>query len=108
MNATAKSLGFLLGVFALTNSYTVVSQPATQSQQELIKVDGYSSYSTVFPITQAIAKEFQQDAGQAQVTVGISGTSGGFEKFCAGQTDISNASRAILRLSYLTYQFFLK
>lgn len=105
MNATAKRLGFLLGVFALTNSYTAVSQPATQSQQALIKVDGSS---TVFPITQAIAKEFQQDTGKAQVTVGISGTSGGFEKFCAGQTDISNASRPILRLSYLTYQFFLK
>jgi len=49
--------------------------------------------------------KFQQDTGKAQVTVGISGTSGGFE-FCAGQTDISNASRPILRLSYLTYQFF--
>ena len=93
MNATTKGIAFSLSVFALTTSYTAVSQPATQSQQDLIKVDGSS---TVFPITQAIAKEFQQGTGKAQVTVDISGTSGGFEKFCAGQTDISNASRPIL------------
>ena len=93
MNTIAKGIAFSLSVFALTTSYTAVSQPATQSQQNLIKVDGSS---TVFPITQAIAKEFQQGTGKAQVTVDISGTSGGFEKFCAGQTDISNASRPIL------------
>jgi len=58
-------------------------------------------------ITQAIAKEFQQDTGKAQVTVGISGTSGGFESSVPDK-QTSNASRPILRLSYLTYQFFLK
>lgn len=56
-----------------------------------IRADGSS---TVFPITEAVAEEFQKQA-KSQVTVGISGTGGGFKKFCAGETDISNASRPI-------------
>ncbi len=60
----------------------------------LIKVDGSS---TVFPITEAVAEEFQKaKKGAIKVTVGISGTGGGFKKFCRGETDISNASRPIL------------
>jgi phosphate transport system substrate-binding protein len=59
----------------------------------LIKVDGSS---TVFPITEAVAEEFQKaEGGRVNVTVGISGTGGGFKKFCAGETDISDASRPI-------------
>jgi phosphate transport system substrate-binding protein len=59
----------------------------------LIKVDGSS---TVFPITEAVAEEFQKaERGAVNVTVGISGTGGGFKKFCAGETDISDASRPI-------------
>lgn len=59
-----------------------------------IKVDGSS---TVFPITEAVAEEFQVETGGAmRVTVGISGTGGGFKKFCRGETDISDASRPIL------------
>ncbi|MGZ8474519.1 MAG: PstS family phosphate ABC transporter substrate-binding protein [Candidatus Deferrimicrobiaceae bacterium] len=59
----------------------------------LIKVDGSS---TVFPITEAVAEEFQKaEKGAFKVTVGISGTGGGFKKFCAGETDISDASRPI-------------
>ncbi len=50
--------------------------------------------STVFPITEAVAEEFQKGR-KTQVTVGISGTGGGFKKFCAGETDISDASRPI-------------
>ncbi len=57
----------------------------------LIKVDGSS---TVFPITEAVAEEFQA-ANRIQVTVGISGTGGGFKKFCRGETDVQNASRPI-------------
>lgn len=60
---------------------------------ETVKVDGSS---TVFPITEAMAEEFQKaEKGQIQVTVGISGTGGGFKKFCRGETDISDASRPI-------------
>jgi phosphate transport system substrate-binding protein len=60
-----------------------------------VKADGSS---TVFPITEAMAEQFQKlKKGQVQVTVGISGTGGGFKKFCNGETDISNASRPILK-----------
>jgi phosphate transport system substrate-binding protein len=51
--------------------------------------------STVFPITQAVAEEFTASYPEVQVSVGISGTGGGFEKFCNGETDIQDASRAI-------------
>jgi phosphate transport system substrate-binding protein len=52
----------------------------------------------VYPITEAVAEEFQKAEKNAiKVTVGISGTGGGFKKFCRGETDISNASRPILR-----------
>jgi phosphate transport system substrate-binding protein len=61
---------------------------------QVIKIDGSS---TVFPITEAVAEEFQiQNRGKIRVTVGISGTGGGFKKFCRGETDISDASRPIL------------
>jgi ABC-type phosphate transport system substrate-binding protein len=59
---------------------------------QLIKVDGSS---TVFPITEAVAEEFQKAKPGVRVTVGISGTGGGFKKFCNGETDISDASRPI-------------
>ena len=59
-----------------------------------IKADGSS---TVFPITEAVAEEFQKaKKGAVRVTVGISGTGGGFKKFCRGETDIQDASRPIL------------
>jgi phosphate transport system substrate-binding protein len=57
-----------------------------------IEVDGSS---TVGPFVTAGAEEFQAQNSDVQVTVGISGTGGGFERFCAGETDISNASRPI-------------
>ena len=59
----------------------------------LVKVDGSS---TVFPITEAVAEEFQKETrGAVRVTVGISGTGGGFKKFCRGETDVQDASRPI-------------
>lgn len=57
-----------------------------------VAVDGSS---TVFPITEAMAEEFQIANSEVKVTVGVSGTGGGFKKFCAGETDISDASRPI-------------
>jgi len=60
---------------------------------QLVKVDGSS---TVFPVTEAVAEDFQKSKkGAIKVTVGISGTGGGFKKFCRGEIDISNASRPI-------------
>ncbi|MDP6580522.1 MAG: substrate-binding domain-containing protein, partial [Vicinamibacterales bacterium] len=58
----------------------------------VVAVDGSS---TVFPIAEAVAEEYQLVDPAARVTVGVSGTGGGFKKFCAGETDISNASRPI-------------
>src|ERR687896_301832 len=61
----------------------------------LIHIDGSS---TVYPATEAVAEEFQKaKKGAVNVTVGISGTGGGFKKFCRGETDISDASRPILK-----------
>ena len=57
-----------------------------------IVIDGSS---TVAPITEAIAEEFRREQSGVQVTVGTSGTGGGFTKFCAGETDIQDASRPI-------------
>lgn len=57
-----------------------------------IRIDGSS---TVGPLTEAIAEEFQAENPGVKVTVGTSGTGGGFEKFCVGETDISDASREI-------------
>ena len=57
-----------------------------------IKIDGSS---TVAPLSEAAAELFQAENPDVRVTVGTSGTGGGFEKFCAGETDISDASRAI-------------
>lgn len=60
----------------------------------LVKIDGSS---TVFPITEAMAEEFQKEMrGRVRVTVGISGTGGGFKKFCRGETDVQDASRPIM------------
>jgi phosphate transport system substrate-binding protein len=67
----------------------------TEPAEELsgsIEIDGSS---TVGPLTTAAAEEFRGEQPNVNVTVGISGTGGGFERFCAGETDISNASRPI-------------
>lgn len=58
----------------------------------IVAVDGSS---TVFPISEAIAEEHQRQHPDARITVGVSGTGGGFQKFCRGETAINNASRPI-------------
>ncbi|MBL8505536.1 MAG: PstS family phosphate ABC transporter substrate-binding protein [Methylobacillus glycogenes] len=65
---------------------------ADAASNDIVRIDGSS---TVYPITEAVAEEFQK-AKRVKVTVGISGTGGGFKKFCRGETDISEASRPIL------------
>lgn len=87
-------LGCLLAIMA-----AFVPSLATAQSGNLIKIDGSS---TVFPITEAVAEEFQKTPGASRVTVGISGTGGGFRKFCAGETDIQNASRPIRRAEMAT------
>ncbi|AFY01342.1 PstS family phosphate ABC transporter substrate-binding protein [Bdellovibrio bacteriovorus] len=71
----------------------VIAAALAHAQAPVIKIDGSS---TVFPITEAMAEEFQSSQrGKVRVTVGISGTGGGFKKFCRGETDVQNASRPI-------------
>jgi phosphate transport system substrate-binding protein len=65
---------------------------ASEELSGTVKVDGSS---TVAPLTTAAAEFFREEQSGVQVTVGTSGTGGGFEKFCAGETDISDASRPI-------------
>ena len=68
---------------------------SSSGESAVIKIDGSS---TVFPITEAVAEEFQREKqGKVQVTVGISGTGGGFKKFVRGEIDITDASRPILK-----------
>jgi len=70
-----------------------VAASAAFAQMKIVKIDGSS---TVFPVTEAVAEDFQKAKKNViKVTVGISGTGGGFKKFCRGETDISNASRPI-------------
>ena len=77
-----------LATVSLWSTSTVHSESTA-----LIKVDGSS---TVFPITEAVAEEFQKETrGSVRVTVGISGTGGGFKKFCRGEIDVQDASRPI-------------
>lgn len=83
----------LLGVFFIGAIGIVM--PPVHAQTKLVKIDGSS---TVYPATEAVAEEFQKaKKGAVNVTVGISGTGGGFKKFCRGETDISDASRPILK-----------
>lgn len=70
---------------------TAFTSGLVEAADKIIKIDGSS---TVYPITEAVAEEFQK-AQKVKVTVGESGTGGGFKKFCRGETDISNASRPI-------------
>ena len=84
----------VLGLITLMIMAVAFTMPA-MAADKLIKIDGSS---TVYPITEAVAEEFQKaKKGAIKVTVGISGTGGGFKKFCRGETDMSNASRPILK-----------
>ncbi len=92
----------LIGVLLLATALVGCSKPsstgqktegaAKQSLSGTILVDGSS---TVFPITEAVAEEFQKAYKGVRVTVGISGTGGGFKKFGSGETDLTGASRPI-------------
>lgn len=84
----------VLGLTVLVVMAMAFITPAIATDK-IIKIDGSS---TVYPITEAVAEEFQKlKKKEVKVTVGISGTGGGFKKFCRGETDISNASRPILK-----------
>ena len=82
-------------LLSLTLSVAMIFSPLAFGAAAVIKIDGSS---TVYPITEAVAQEFQRvKLHEVHVNIGVSGTSGGFSKFCRGETDISSASRPILK-----------
>lgn len=92
MQMIVRGVSLLAGLLAICG---LIGAPQDSSSESttLIKVDGSS---TVFPITEAVAEEFQKETrGTVRVTVGISGTGGGFKKFCRGETEVQDASRPI-------------
>ena len=85
--------GLLAIIILITAGFFLLQKKdAPVAVKTTVKIDGSS---TVFPITEAMAEEFQKEHKDTQVVVGISGTGGGFEKFCRGEIHISNASRPI-------------
>lgn len=94
--AGAAIAGALLlpGIVSAQDATPVPYTPGTDlgSLSGKITADGSS---TVFPIMEALAEEFGKQASGVSTTVDVSGTGGGFKRFCAGEIDISNASRAI-------------
>lgn len=96
--STIKRIAYLSSTFLVISALSACSKSddtntegASFDKNAIVTIDGSS---TVFPVTEAVAEEFQI-ATKTKVTVGISGTGGGFKKFCRGETDISGASRPI-------------
>ncbi len=91
MFANAMKVASAIATTAVTVGLLGISSAKAQ-RSGLINIDGSS---TVFPVTEAMAEDFMAANPNVRITVGVSGTGGGFRKFCAKETDISNASRAI-------------
>ncbi len=82
----------ILSIFLIINACGSSNDETTGALSGTVSVDGSS---TVFPVTEAVAEEFGKVHPKVRVTVGISGTGGGFKKFCSGEIDINDASRHI-------------
>ncbi|HMW54276.1 MAG: PstS family phosphate ABC transporter substrate-binding protein [Candidatus Accumulibacter phosphatis] len=92
LSASIATSLFPAGAFAAA---LAVSPLAMGAAAPVVKIDGSS---TVYPITEAVAQDFQRaKLHEVHVNIGVSGTSAGFTKFCRGETDLSNASRPILK-----------
>ena len=91
------SILLFLGIFAfgLQSCKSDGSKTETGNQKTLSGTIAIDGSSTVYPITEAVAEEFRSVAGDVRVTIGVSGTGGGFKKFGRGETVISDASRPI-------------
>lgn len=89
-----KRVMFGVRIMVVLGAAIVAGQPSPAEAQfrGSIAIDGSS---TVFPITESVAEEFGSEYQRVRVTVGISGTGGGFKRFTVGETDISDASRPI-------------
>jgi phosphate transport system substrate-binding protein len=90
------TMGYFMKIRVLAPLALIIGLSACgeRAAPTMVQIDGSS---TVYPVAEAVAEEYQAiQGGKVRVTVGISGTGGGFKKFCRGETDISNASRPIL------------
>jgi phosphate transport system substrate-binding protein len=76
----------------LATAFLLLGAGCQKKQVSEVRADGSS---TVYPITEAVAEEFQRERRDVRSQVGVSGTGGGFKKFCAGEIDVANASRPI-------------
>jgi phosphate transport system substrate-binding protein len=98
MNTTLSRWAIPLGILALMSAITaILNDPFSSAdiRKHSIEIDGSS---TVYPITKLMASEFNGSRkNKVEINLGISGTTDGFKKFCEGKTDISNASRPILK-----------
>ena len=92
--ATTGAHGLTKGLAMGLATFSLATFGSLAQAAGVIEVDGSS---TVYPITEAVAEEYQISLGGARVTVGISGTGGGFKRFCRGEIDVANASRPILK-----------
>jgi phosphate transport system substrate-binding protein len=95
MNSSVILLGGILISATILTACGSKSSPDAENKEKLtgeIKIDGSS---TVYPITEAVAEEYRTQQPEVKVTVGVSGTGGGFKKFGRGETDINDASRPI-------------
>ncbi len=92
MNSTVKLAFIILGLLLLASCGSKTANNESKSLTGDIIIDGSS---TVYPITEAIAEEFRVSQPGVKVSVGVSGTGGGFKKFGRGEIDINNASRPI-------------
>ncbi len=82
----------ILFTTAMALIITACGNNKKENDGSAISIDGSS---TVFPVTEAIAEEYRSEDSEVDVTIGVSGTGGGFQKFGRGETDIANASRPI-------------
>ena len=92
MKKMKKLLFSLTALFLISCGGGSETETSTDLLSGDVKIDGSS---TVYPITEAVAEEFRAVQPNVKVTVGVSGTGGGFKKFSRGETSISNASRPI-------------
>jgi len=101
INVVSRALPGLIAVAVVASlgCGEVERSRGTPGIADAVLIDGSS---TVYPITEAVAEEFQKDHPEVRVSVAISGTTGGFRKFCRGEADIADASRAIQRAELAT------
>lgn len=91
-------VNLLVALIAISVFIASCGSKNSNSEGETAKIEGevkIDGSSTVYPITEAIAEEFRVEQPNVRVTVGVSGTGGGFKKFCRGEIDINDASRPI-------------